>query len=111
MDFITNFEKICKERGVSPSRALIDAGLSNSLYTKWRKSPKAVPNLDTLILLSKYFNTTIDDIVGYKTEQYVTDFKNYPGLYQIAQHWHELTQAQRDEIINYAKYVSKGVID
>ena len=41
--FYDRFVMLCESRGVSPSRAAIDAGLSKSTVTKWKRSPDARP--------------------------------------------------------------------
>ncbi len=108
MDFLTNFERLCKEYGVYPSRALLDAGLSNSLYTKWKKSPNIVPGLDTLIKLAKYFRVSIDTVAGVDTDWIRQDFRNYPQFCRLADNWTSLTPEQRDQIISYANFVIGG---
>lgn len=60
MCFYDKFAALCKEKGVSETRALIEADLSKSLRTKWMNKPETVPNGESLTKLSKYFNVPID---------------------------------------------------
>lgn len=60
MCFFDKFKALCTERGVAPTRALIDAGLSKSLYKKWEVKPETVPNGATLKKLSAYFGVSAD---------------------------------------------------
>lgn len=59
MCFYDNFLEMCKERGVSPSRALIEAGLSKSLNSKWANNPFTTPNGETLTRLAAYFGCPV----------------------------------------------------
>lgn len=51
---------LCDAKRVPYTRALIEAGLSKSLYSKWKDNPQAVPNGATLQKLSTYFGVPID---------------------------------------------------
>lgn len=60
MCFFDKFKALCTERGVAPTRVLIDAGLSKSLNKKWEDKPETVPNGVTLKKLSVYFGVPVD---------------------------------------------------
>ena len=62
--FYDKFVKICAERGVSPSRAAIEAGLSKSTVTKWKTTPGAEPTGGALRRLSEYFGISISEILS-----------------------------------------------
>lgn len=57
--FYDIFEQLCKEKGVTVSRAALDMGLSKSAPIAWRKKG-AAPSGDTLNKLADYFNVTVD---------------------------------------------------
>ena len=55
MNFYEAFCVLCDEKDVKRSRALLDAGLSKGLLTKWAKNPDTIPNGETLSKLCRYF--------------------------------------------------------
>ena len=69
--FYDKFIQLCSQRGVSPSRAAIDAGISKSLVTKWKANGCKEPSPDVLRKLAVYFGVTVSDLL---------DEKNAPTL-------------------------------
>ncbi|HWP80031.1 MAG TPA: S24 family peptidase [Candidatus Acidoferrum sp.] len=61
--FYDTFKALCKGRGVSPSRACIEMGLSRSLAAKW-KNTKATPSAEVLSKIAQYFGVTVDCLIG-----------------------------------------------
>lgn len=62
--FYDKFVYLCKLKGVAPTRAATDAGISKSLVTKWRTNNTETPSPDVLRKLSAYFNTTVAELLG-----------------------------------------------
>lgn len=63
MDFITIFTRLCNEKGVSPNKACNACGLSNSIYSYWKRN-NAVPNDPTMERLAEYFGVTPEYLSG-----------------------------------------------
>lgn len=61
--FFDIFYDLCKKKGVSCKRAADDMGLSNSITTKWKKTG-ATPSGDTLHRIARYFDVSIDYLIG-----------------------------------------------
>ena len=61
--FYDRFVFLCEQKGVAPSRAAIDAGISKSLVTKWKTNSVQVPSPDVLRKLAQYFNTTVAELM------------------------------------------------
>lgn len=61
--FYDKFVRLCALRGVSPSRAAVEAGLSKSTVTKWKTTPDAEPTGAALKKLSEYFGVSISEIL------------------------------------------------
>lgn len=61
--FYDRFAYLCKQKGVSDSRGAIEAGISKSLVTKWKKHSTEVPSAEVLSKLSKYFNVPISELL------------------------------------------------
>jgi len=67
--FYDKFVQICTMRGISPSRAAIEAGLSKSTVTKWKTTPDAEPTGAALKKISNYFGISIAELLGEETEK------------------------------------------
>lgn len=53
----------CEKKGVSPTKAALDVGLSCAAPTKWKKSG-STPSGDTMNRLASYFGITVDELLG-----------------------------------------------
>lgn len=71
--FYDRFVYLCTQKGVSPSRAAIDAGISKSLVTKWKTNNIEVPSPDVIVKLSKYFGLPVSEFLGEETEKAPTE--------------------------------------
>ena len=86
--FYDTFACLCQQRGIAPSRAAIDAGISKSLVTKWKNNGTELPSPEVLSKLSKYFGVTTAYLLGLSSESQV-DTLNF----QIAQLRKDLSTA------------------
>lgn len=66
--FYDVFCGLCAAKGVSPTRAAIEIGLSNSAPTMWKKR-KATPPVDILNKVSEYFGVTLDELLSDESEK------------------------------------------
>lgn len=55
--------KILKEKGISQEKVKRDLSISGSVLYKWL-SQKAQPNAQTLMILAKYFDCSVDYLLG-----------------------------------------------
>ena len=62
--FYERFVLLCKQRGVSTSKAAIDAGLSKSTVTKWKKDPNTKPSGNVIGKLCAYFGLSVSELLG-----------------------------------------------
>lgn len=67
--FYDRFIYLCSQKGVSPSRAAMDAGISKSLVTKWKNNNAKDPSPDVIRKLSKYFNISVSELLGEEIEK------------------------------------------
>lgn len=66
--FYDKFVFLCKERGVAPTRAALDIGLSKSAPIKWRTTG-ATPNGETLNKIAEYFSVSVSVLLGEETKK------------------------------------------
>lgn len=69
--FYDTFVFLCKQKGLSPSKAAIDAQISKSLVTKWKNNGTEVPSPEVLKKLSSFFNVTPDYLLGYDIQSQI----------------------------------------
>ena len=62
--FYDRYVALCQKHGVSPSRAALDPGLSNSTAAKWNHDPTALPTANALHKLIRYFGVSVSDLLG-----------------------------------------------
>lgn len=67
--FYDRFVQLCSERGITPSRAAIEAGLSKSTVSKWKSTPDAEPTGTAIKKLCEYFGITIAELMGEESEK------------------------------------------
>ena len=56
------FTELCNARGIAPTKACTDNGLSNAAYSCWNDD--TVPRQATLLKFAKYFDVTVDYLLG-----------------------------------------------
>ena len=69
--FYDTFVFLCKQKGLSPSKAATDAGISKSLVTKWKTIGTETPSPEVLKKLSNYFSVTPDYLLGYDIQSQI----------------------------------------
>lgn len=62
--FYDKFAELCRKKGVSPSRAAVDAGISKSLVTKWKANQIRIPSADVIGKLCQYFGVSVSELLG-----------------------------------------------
>ena len=95
--FYDNFLLLCKQKGVAPSRAAVEAGLSKSTVTRWKSSPESTPTGSVLEALARYFQVPVSELLSEKEKpttdegdelnEYLEVLKNRPEcrmLFQLA---------------------------
>jgi transcriptional regulator with XRE-family HTH domain len=61
--FYDRFAYLCSQKGVSPSRAAIEAGISKSLVTKWRTNSVQDPSAEVARKVANYFGITVAELL------------------------------------------------
>lgn len=53
-----------EKRGVSAYRVAKETGISESLFSKWKKNPTSEIASQTLVLIADYFDCSVDYLLG-----------------------------------------------
>lgn len=66
--FYDLFCELCEKKGVAPTRAALEMGLSKATPTSW-KNKKITPQAAQLQKIASYFDVSIDYLLGAETEK------------------------------------------
>lgn len=64
--FYDNYLKICEERGVAPTRVLVDLGISKSAISNWKNGGE--PSNRTKKAIADYFGITVRQLMDGEIE-------------------------------------------
>lgn len=107
--FYDRFAELCKEKGLTPSKAADEIGIGRSNVTAW-KTRGYTPQGDTLNKIAKYFDVSID----YLLEK--TDIKKAPATtgereigfddftYAFFEESKELTDENKQKLLELARF-------
>ena len=90
-DFYLNLSVLINQRGLSRNKFLKDLGLGKSSMSN-RETRNNIPNGDTLLKLSEYFQISIDELLGNK--EYVYTKEEQKLIYQ----YRRLSQEQKNKV-------------
>ena len=105
--FYDKFVSLCKEKGVAPTRAALDIGLSKSAPIKWRTTG-ATPNGETLNKIAEYFSVSVSVLFGEETKKEPTPEGEHPKskLRSIARlEDSKITPEQDEQIADYIDFL------
>lgn len=72
MDFYQIFEKLCKEKGVTPTRVARENGITQQAVSLWKKRG-STPKATTLQKLSDYFDVPVATFFNFNTQEMISD--------------------------------------
>ena len=67
MSFVEITLTLCKEKGISKNKLLLDLGLNKNSFVNWQ-TRGSIPNAETLSRIADYFGVTSDYLLG-KTDE------------------------------------------
>lgn len=98
--FYDRFLALCTQKGVKPTNACIEAGLSRGLAAKWKATGTEKPSADALEKLSAYFGMSINDILSNQTKEPALPEEDELKL-KVAAYWgggEDLSKGELDEL-------------
>lgn len=100
--------ELCTIHNCKPNTIAKDIGLSSAIATKW-KNEGTLPNGETLIKIANYLNCSVDYLLG-RTDNLI---ENTPSLtvdsttYKILTISQSLPEAQKEELLSFARYLKE----
>ena len=95
--FKQNFERICVEKGYSPTAVCIAVGISKSNYSNWNDG--TMPRKTTLIKIAEYLGVSVEELTTGNKTTLSEEEKQLVSL--IAQ----LTDEEVKELSNFVDYI------
>lgn len=114
--FYDRFLELCAEKGVKPTRACVESGLSRGLAAKWKATGTEKPSADALEKMSVYFGKSIEEILNGETKKAPTlEGERIPhrdkrellagrGVSILLDADAKLTEEQLDDIVNFIQF-------
>lgn len=102
MNFYDRFATLCRQRGVCPSRAAEEAGMSRSSVSKWKREPNVVPSGAALNKLSAYFGISASTLLQGDAPTIAADDTLKFALFGGRE---DITPEMYDEVRSFAQFV------
>lgn len=110
MNFMERLEELCAERKISKRTLEKEAGLGTGSTSKWNKDNGKNPNQKSLEKLSKYFDVSIDYLMGQSEFRTKEEWlKHLDGTSNLDEIRNDIEKYQRGIKINVYGYVVAGI--
>lgn len=107
--FYDLFCELCQKKGVSPTRATVEIGLSRTIGTKW-KTTGATPQGETLSKIADYFGVSVDYLLGNEPKEKTpaeADVTFDDFTYAMYGEAKELTDEDKNMLLEMARMLKK----
>ena len=104
--FYDKFVFLCKEKGVAPTRAALDIGLSKSAPIKWRTTG-ATPNGETLNKIAEYFSVSVSVLLGEETKKAPTPEDDF--TYAFYKESKDLPDEKKKMLLDMARFMKSDI--
>lgn len=105
MGFFTKYLELCSEKGVKPSTAAVQMGLSKSSVTRWRNG--STPDTETLNVIAAYFGVSTDYLLDNTTIKNPPNQQEPEDIAKVALFGgdSEVTPEMWQEVKDFVEYV------
>lgn len=104
--FFDKFSSLCKEKGVSCSKAVENIGLNRTVVVKWKNG--SIPSGSTLTKLATYFDVPVDYLLDKKDDN-AEALSSATSLSSSQKQLVELAESLTDEeikkVLSYIRFV------
>ena len=104
--FYDRFVALCAQRGETPSRAALAAGVSKSAVSKWKREPDAVPSGTVLSKLAAYFGISASELLG-ESKPAAPEVSEEDIKFALFGGSEDITQEMYDEVRSFAAFVKE----
>ena len=105
--FYNRFLELCAEKGVKPTRACTESGLSRGLAAKWKATGTEKPSADALEKMSAYFGKSIEEILSGETKKAPTNGERKVSDDDIMfALWGDSDDVDKDDLVDVKRYAA-----
>ena len=115
MEFSENIIEAIRQSGFSSYRIAKDIGISESLFSKWKKNPTSEISSLKIVKIADYLGCSVDYLLGrtpeagFQTSQFSQDETELISLYrQLNQEGQEKILDSADDLVASGKYKKSG---
>lgn len=104
--FFDKFSSLCKEKGVSCSKAVENIGLNRTVVVKWKNG--SIPSGSTLTKLATYFDVPVDYLLDKKddsTEALSSAASFSSSQKQLVELTESLTDDEIKKVLSYIRFI------
>ncbi|WP_087064239.1 helix-turn-helix domain-containing protein [Intestinibacillus massiliensis] len=108
--FYDKFAELCSKKGVTPTRAALEIGLSKSTPTSW-KNRGLTPQGDTLSKIADYFGVSTDYLLGNEQKEKPTgksvDISDEDIKFALSGGEGVITDEQFEEVKKFVQFIKE----
>ena len=97
MDFATNFRRICNEKGTSPTRVVLEMGLSSNKVNRWNNG--SLPKADVLVMLAEKLECSVMDFFADENDIAKAEFALDEDEKEIIALYRKLNRKEKHEFM------------
>lgn len=110
--FYDHFVLLCQRKGVSPTRATVEAGINKSAVTYWRKHADAKPTGQVAVKLCNYFSVSMSELYGdaapkEKPADKTAGISDEDIRFALSGGEGEITPAQFEEVKKFVQFIKE----
>ncbi len=107
--FYETFTMLCNNKGISPTATLQKIGVSTSKLTAWKNG--STPSVAVLILISEFFNVSIDYLIYGKEDKLVVQQKEVHQINgrekELLKYFRELSDEEQIRLVARAEVLAE----
>lgn len=114
MEFFSKFESLCKAKGITPTHAARDIGITQQAVSMWKKRG-SIPKYETLKKIADYFETTVENLLGFSKEEQnkieeTVNLLQYAGQEKERAHRIAIKDNQRERLLRKIDEAAKDAL-
>ena len=111
---VENIQRICKERGTTPTVAARESGAGQNMVSAMKKQGR-LPSVEKMSLLAAYLGVTTSELLGEEKKPTPSSEGEPSGLPELGRIYRSLNDEGREKLLDYAadleasgRYIKSG---
>ena len=102
--FYDNFIRLCAEKGIPPTVAVVEMGFQKSVATRWKKS---IPTDKNKKVVADYFGVSVDELLGEQKEKAPSEGSLTADQKDLLSIWDSIPQEKQADALRLLKVLSE----